>query len=183
MPKRKRNSRGRFVKGGAAPAAPRRRRSTALARRAPRAVAVRGTRAVRRRSSSGGSRGGGALAPITRYLGGVRTDDLIASAGWGYMTGSQRSSVETLVNYAPGFLQRAGGYGVLAIMSGVAAHFGLARGVTSAMARSAAIIAVNKLATRGELYEPVFDGSTLSGDDEDDVGEDYVDVGALDVSE
>jgi len=97
------------------------------------------------------------------------------------MTGSQRSSVETLVNYAPDFLQRAGGYGVLAIMSGVAAHFGLARGVTSAMARSAAIIAVNKLATRGELYEPVFDGSTLSGDDEDGVGEDYVDVGALNI--
>lgn len=179
----KRNRKGQFVKGGGR-ATPRRRKSRALARRGTTAPARRSVSVARRRTRTvivrrGGGGGGGMVGQALSFVGGPRPDDLVASAALGVAVNKRRATVETVVNYAPEFVRGVGAYGVIALAAGVASRYGIARRYTAPLARAASIIAVNKLTTRGAFYDPGQFTSSLSGDD-DDVGADDMDVGALD---
>ena len=180
MAKPTRNRKGQFVKGGG-------RKSTALARRGPTTVVVRrrrssSTAVARRAPARRSSGGGGMVTGLTRYVGGVRGDDLLASGGVGFVVNKRRALVETVVNYAPDAVRGVGAYGVLAAMAGLLSHFGIGRRYTSPIARACSIIAVNKLTTRGALYEPGDLSASLAGDDEMGADDDF-DVSGLAVLE
>ena len=173
---RARSGNGRFKKRGTV--ALTRRGTTAPARR----TRTRTRTITVRRRSSGGSRGG-SLGQIGAYLGGVTTAEVLTSGGLGLAIKSQRATVDKVLDYAPESLRAVGGYGVIALMAGIANHMGFARKFTKPIARVATIIAVNKLTTRGAWYEPGEYGASLSGDGDDDVGEDELDVSGLAVLE
>jgi hypothetical protein len=164
-----RRSRALVATGGTR--APARRSSSSPARRSsPRVITVR-------RRSSGGS-GLVTLGGMNKYLGGVRGDDLVASTSLGFAVNKKRSTVETLINYAPEFLHGVGGYGIIALGAGALSHFGIARSITSPTARAASIVAANKLGTRGGFYESGQLSASLSGDD--DLEGDDMDLEGLD---
>ena len=178
----KRNARGQFVKSGGKT---RKSKSVAISRRSGGAVVVVGNRApARRRSSSPARRSSSLLSArgIASYLGGVRGDDVAASAGLGLAVNKARATVETVVNYAPDFVAPLGGYGIIALGAGLLSHFGYGRKLTSPIARAATIIATNKITTKGGLFAAKTD--SLSGDDDDGMaGDDDMDVGALEALE
>lgn len=176
----KRDSRGRFVKGKASRSSSTTKAMVASGRAVP--ARITSTRAVivpRRspRRSGGGGGGGGGI----RYLGGVRRDDLMASVAIGAATRSvaAKGYVRKVVDMS-GPLARLGAFGVLAVGAGVLAHQGFGRQVLMPIARSASVIAAFKLTANGGLYDGADAAmSSMSGDDDDgDVGEDDMDVGA-----
>ncbi len=181
----KRDSKGRFLKSGAKRSGgAKRKRSAAIVKRSGGAVVVVGNRSPARRRRSGGGGGGRGIigGGLSRYLGGVRGDDLLASGGLGLAVNKSRATVETLVNYAPDMMAPLGAYGIIAVMAGLGSHFGVGRRVLSPIARVASIIAANKIGTRGGLFASKVD--SLSGDDGGDgVGDDYIDVSGLETLE
>ena len=174
---RRRNSKGRFVKGGG---------STVIARRGPTKVVVvrRGPTAVARRAAPSPRRrsSGGTVGTIARYFGAPRTDDVVASAGLGLVIANTtgRGYVEALYDKAPEALQKIGAFGVLAIASGLANHYGLMRSITGPVARVSTYLATYHLARRGGLYEATNGKQQLQGDDDDSASGDDWDTSGLD---
>lgn len=174
----RRNSKGQFVKGGRKAAAPKRRKSTALARRAPARVTIResgpgsvivasgGRAPARRRSGGGGRSGGGMLGTIGEYFGSPRTDDLIASGAWGWVVGNKRATVDEVIAKAPDFIKPIGGFGVASLGLGlVGKFFPAARKVTKPAARVASYLATYNLGKRGSFYQA--NATDLLGADDD----------------
>ena len=204
-----RDSKGRFLKRGNSGGGKRRRKSKALTRQGTRSPTRRrssGGRALRRRSSGG--RGGLLSGGVLKYVGSPRTDDMVASAALGWAVGGKgsvltlatgdmrdkaRAALNMLVSKAPGPLAQLGGYAVLSIASGVAAHYGFAPRYLRPLARVSATMAAFQLGRRGILEADQVDssdafalsgdddgGDWTAGDDDDDdaAGDDYADDSA-----
>ena len=181
-----RNRKGQFTKGARKSTGGKRRKSTALARRAPSTITVRENvtiatrpraRAVARRGGGGGSRGG-ALGSVGKWFGGPRTEDLVASAALGWVVGNRRATVDEVLSKAPDFVKPIGGFGVAALGFGILGE--LVPGVrkwTGPLARQSAGLAAYHLGRRGSLYEAK--GDILGGLDDDRTGaDDEGDMGA-----
>lgn len=179
-----RNRKGQFTKGSRK-SAPKRKASTALARRSPNTVTVRenitiaapnrGSRAVARRG--GGGRRGGSMGSIGKWFGAPRTEDLVASAALGWVVGNKRATVDEVLAKAPDFIKPIGGFGVAALGFGALGELvpGLRRW-TAPLARQSAGLAAYHLGRRGSLYEAK--GDILGGLDDESGADDYGDMGA-----
>lgn len=180
-----RNSKGQFVKSGGRKAT-KSKGTKAIARRAPARMTIResgpgsivvatgGGRAPARRRRSGGGgggRGGGMLGTIGEYFGSPRTDELIASGGWGWVVGNKRATVDELVARAPDFIKPIGGFGVASVaLSLVGKFLPGARRVTRPAARVATYLATYNLGRRGAFYQPNATDLLGAGDDDDASG-------------
>ena len=181
-----RNRKGQFTKGARkSTGGAKRRKSTALARRAPQTITVRENvtiaapraRAVARRRTGGGGSRGGALGSVGKWFGGPRTEDLVASAALGWVVGNRRATVDEVLSKAPDFVKPIGGFGVAALGFGILGE--LVPGVrkwTGPLARQSAGLAAYHLGRRGSLYEAK--GDILGGLDDEDMGADEGDMGA-----
>jgi hypothetical protein len=185
-----RNRKGQFTKGSRK-SAPKRKASTAIARRGPSRVTIResgpgsiivagGGRAPARRTGGAVRRrsGGGALGSVGKWFGAPRTEDLVASAALGWVVGNRRATVDEVLSKAPDFVKPIGGFGVAALGFGILGE--LVPGVrkwTGPLARQSAGLAAYHLGRRGSLYEAK--GDILGGLDDDSTGaDDEGDMGA-----
>lgn len=183
-----RNRKGQFTKGAGRKSAGK-RKSSAIARRAPSAVVIRESgpgsivvggrgRAARRRTGGGVRRSGGALGSVGKWFGAPRTEDLVASAALGWVVGNRRATVDEVLSKAPDFVKPIGGFGVAALGFGILGE--LVPGVrkwTGPLARQSAGLAAYHLGRRGSLYEAK--GDILGGLDDDSTGaDDEGDMGA-----
>lgn len=181
---RNRKGQGQFTKGARKSTGGKRRKSTALERRAPSTITVRENvtiatrpraRAVARRGG-GGSRG--AMGAVGKWFGAPRTEDLVASAALGWVVGNRRATVDEVLSKAPDFVKPIGGFGVAALGFGILGE--LVPGVrkwTGPLARQSAGLAAYHLGRRGSLYEAK--GDILGGLDDDSTGaDDEGDMGA-----
>lgn len=184
-----RNSKGQFIKGSRK-SAPKRKASTALARRGPSRVTIResgpgsiivagGGRAPARRTSGAVRRrsSGGMLGSVGKWFGAPRTEDLVASAALGWVVGNKRATVDEVLAKAPDFIKPIGGFGVAALGFGALGELvpGLRRW-TAPLARQSAGLAAYHLGRRGSLYEAK--GDILGGLDDESGADDYGDMGA-----
>lgn len=184
-----RNRKGQFTKG-TRKSAPKRKASTALARRGPSRVTIResgpgsiivagGGRAPARRTSGAVRRrsGGGMLGSVGKWFGAPRTEDLVASAALGWVVGNKRATVDEVLAKAPDFIKPIGGFGVAALGFGALGELvpGLRRW-TAPLARQSAGLAAYHLGRRGSLYEAK--GDILGGLDDESGADDYGDMGA-----